>query len=40
MEYANNGDLAYIIKNRKKFGKFFEEEQILYIFVQILEGLK
>jgi len=40
MEYADNGDLLEMIKAKKKTNKFFSEDEIMNIFIQVTKGLK
>ena len=40
MENADGGDLSTAIQNRKKSGKFWDEEEVMRIFVQICLALK
>lgn len=40
MEYADGGDLSTKIKNLKKDGQRFEENEIINYFSQICEGMK
>ena len=40
MDYANGGDLCNKIKNQKKKGKYFSENQILDYFTQICLAIK
>ena len=39
MEFANNGDLAYRIEDKKKKNELFSESEIWDIFIQIVKGL-
>ena len=40
MDFADGGDLDGKIKERKKTGKFFSEQEVMGIFVQICLALK
>ena len=40
MEYADNGDLLGKIKEYKNAKKYIPEEEIMSIFVQVVNGLK
>ena len=40
MDYANGGDLSNKIKNQRKKGKYFSENQILDYFTQICLAIK
>lgn len=39
MEFANNGDLGYMIEEKQKKNSIFEEEEIWSIFIQVVKGL-
>ena len=40
MEYAQYGDLSTILQKRKKFKKYYTENELLNIYLQIASGLK
>lgn len=40
MEYCKHGDLYYQIKSMKRLKKKYEEDQIMFWFVQMMMGLK